>query len=693
MKLRSSQVAIKVSPLAIAVASALFTGAVITPSAQAKTADQTLDTITVTGEKMGRSLQETTSAVTVITEDDLAHSNETVSDIATSAPNVNYEGFGNLAIRGVSGSGAALGGVAFYTGSKSRISTVIDGDSSAWSGYSYLSSGIWDTKQVEVLRGPQSMTQGTNSIGGALVVETNDPTFDWESAVRVGAERYENSNTTQNLAVMVSGPIIDDELAFRIAFDGEKGDTWLNYAQANTELDDGPDVEALQNSNLRAKFLWQPSDMPKLQAKLTLTNSRSQGEFTSWANDSDSGFSTQTQTLGDGSAWDDVRLQNSDQSGIATDIDYAVSDRTTNSTHLSYRYTNIYFYTYPSASVTLDQGLHKINFENRTLYKGETFDGLLGVYLSREEEKLNISGTSSIGADGTTNTAAIYGQGGYDVTDDLQVTLGARVQHDAIDRDFSGSNARFSTSYDEGVDDTVLLPKLALSYALSPRTTWGASVQRGYNAGGGGAEFSTGDYDYYTFEKETSISYETGIKSQLSANLNVAANLFYNDFDGYQAYTDGYIVNIDKAHTYGAELEAKYWATADLELRSSMGLLSSKVDNSDSSSLGDELTFAPDFNASLGFTQYLTDNLSLGGNVNYVGEYYSDVANSEDLTAGDYTTANVKLQYLYGPLTFDAYVNNLTDEDVVYFKQNSGTSYRASVGQTRTMGLMVTYKM
>ncbi len=78
-------------------------------------------------------------------------------------------------------------------------------------------SSVWDVESVEIFRSPQTTTQGRNSIGGAIFVETRDPEYAWEGRVRVSGGNYD---TWQGSAV-VSGPLVADQLAFRIAGDLE----------------------------------------------------------------------------------------------------------------------------------------------------------------------------------------------------------------------------------------------------------------------------------------------------------------------------------------------------------------------------------------------------------------------------------------------------------------------------------------
>ncbi len=669
--------------------SAILGGYVVIHAPRVSAEDQgKTETIVVVGENIDKSLKETTSGVSVFTEDQYENGEtQNLNDLATVAPNVTTSGFGAISIRGIDGTGAATGGYALYSGARARVTTVIDGIAQSWSGYGYTPSKLWDSKQVEVLKGPQSTNLGTNAIGGALVVSTNDPSYQREAAVRVGLESYKNGNMKNHMAVMANAPIIEDELAFRLAIDGTKGEGWMNYDTSEVDLDDGVDIDDSENINGRFKLLWEPAAIPGLSAKLTANVHDYEGEFLNWANDEN--YTDQTLTLG---ARSNVRLQDSTIRSLAADIDYELTAGITNSFHISYLISDVEFQQYPTA-MTVTSDKDNFTVENRLTFQqpDARLSGVLGLYYSDEDTDLYVSSRFE-GPDNTT-TSAVFGEMTYALTDSVRLVGGARYEHEQVDRsmDFASSSV---SDFDQDTSESIFLPKVGLSVDLTDNTTWSASVRQGYNPGSAMVTLDT--YEYYTYDKETVWAYETGLRSEWD-NAEASVNVFYNDYTDYQAMvseSEGslyYVIdNIDSAHTYGIELAGSVWAMDSLQLRGSLGLMDSEIDSDDAAEDGAELPNAPKTNASLGFTQYLGEHFSFGSDVTYVGKYYSDLDNTDDYKAGDYTTVNARLQYEYGDFTIDGYVTNLTNEDIVYYN-NAGT--RASVGQTRTVGLNLTYRM
>ncbi|MGO3407922.1 TonB-dependent receptor [Marinomonas sp.] len=650
-----------------------------------------LDAITVTGEKVDKDIKDTTTAVTVITEEQYESGEiKQLHDLAKTAPNVTDAGYGAVSIRGISATGASVGGYSFVTGARPRISTVVDDQTESWSGYNFTPTDLWDTQKVEVLRGPQSTTQGTNSIGGAVVVKTNDPTFEQEAAIRLGIESYKNGNIKNNAAVMVSGPLIDDELAYRIAIDGTKGEGYMNYYQTASELDDGPDVDDSKNINVRGKLLWKPKSNDKLTAKLTVNHRTYEGEYLNWSNDSSSNYSSRDMTISSADR-ENIRLEDSTVDSIAADIDYKFSDSITNSLHLAYSETDVSFDEYPGTTLVFNNDVIT-TLENRVLFSPQNsdFSGLVGLYISQDETDLDVYSGDAVDSNknydskGTTTTTAAYGEATYKINSKARLTAGVRVENEDVDRTLVWK----TNTLDTNSSDTVFLPKVEITYATTKNTTLGASVRKGYNAGGEALNWDTAEY--YTYDKEEVTAYELSSKTRYNNGITLNTSLFYNDYTDYQAFVDAnHIENVSSAATYGGEVEVTAWVTPNTQLRGSLGLLDSKVKEDNSSNYGDELPTAPHTNIGVGFTQLLGESWSFGSDIAYVGSYYSDLENDEDKKAGDYFTADARVQYIIGNLTIDGYIKNLTNEDIVYYVGDG----RASVGQTRTIGLSATYRL
>lgn len=151
--------------------------------------EATLQTVIVTADKLGRSLQDTPASVVVLKAEELERraGATTTRDVLANIPNIVYTGTGNIAptVRGVDSTGASQGVDAFIAGSRARLNMQIDGRPASYNEIVFGDSALWDVQQVEVLRGAQSTLQGRNAISGTIATKTKDPTFTTEGAVRL----------------------------------------------------------------------------------------------------------------------------------------------------------------------------------------------------------------------------------------------------------------------------------------------------------------------------------------------------------------------------------------------------------------------------------------------------------------------------------------------------------------------------
>lgn len=123
--------------------------------------------------------------------------------------------------------------------------------------YSRVASATFDfldVAQIEVLRGPQGTLYGKNTTAGAINIQTNQPTFDFEGRAEVSVGNY----NYQQARVAVSGPL-SDKVAARIAFSG----TSRNGTIRNVVT--GENIQSLDNIGLRAQLLWEPTDSLKIK--------------------------------------------------------------------------------------------------------------------------------------------------------------------------------------------------------------------------------------------------------------------------------------------------------------------------------------------------------------------------------------------------------------------------------------------
>ncbi|MCI2282436.1 hypothetical protein L3081_02285 [Colwellia sp. MSW7] len=121
--------------------------------------------------------------------------------------------------------------------------------------------------------GHSQPNNGRNSIGGAVYVKTKDPSFDWEGAARLG---YRNQDSYIDSSFVLSGPIVEDELAFRASFQRLDGDTIDNQVIYDTNLSEH-DLNAITTNRLKTKLLWQPKAIENFSVMLTYSTNDEKG--------------------------------------------------------------------------------------------------------------------------------------------------------------------------------------------------------------------------------------------------------------------------------------------------------------------------------------------------------------------------------------------------------------------------------
>jgi len=223
------------------------------------TLNETIETIVVTGQKIDRSLKETPNSVAVLTSKDIEKLNvQNVADIFNVIPNVSGDFNQGFTIRGINAFNVSGGGNSFLT------SMYLDG---APLPYRVVRSGalsVWDLSQVEVFRGPQSTLQGRNALAGAIMLRTQDPTYEYSAKGKVTLGEHGQ----KEFAVAGGGALIDDMLAFRLAIEDKSLDGDIdNITRGETQNDE-------DNQTIRAKVLFEPTET--IDALLTMTSSEAE---------------------------------------------------------------------------------------------------------------------------------------------------------------------------------------------------------------------------------------------------------------------------------------------------------------------------------------------------------------------------------------------------------------------------------
>ena len=169
-----------------------------------------IETVTVTAEKKAEDVQNVPIAVSAFSGQDLAAKQIMgFKDLQFSVPSVHFThgnfGPSNFSIRGI-------GSAAITTSGDAGVAVNLN---DIYLSAPPLTSGnYYDTKNIQVLRGPQSTLFGRNATGGSINLYTNTPETDAFKSDIEGS--YGNYNWEQ-VQGMVNVPIVEGQLALRVA--------------------------------------------------------------------------------------------------------------------------------------------------------------------------------------------------------------------------------------------------------------------------------------------------------------------------------------------------------------------------------------------------------------------------------------------------------------------------------------------
>ncbi|MFV0643902.1 MAG: TonB-dependent receptor [Sphingomonadaceae bacterium] len=159
--------------------------------------------IIVSARKRDERLQDVPAAITAVGAQEMErYSTNTLSQISTRVPqlvigNVGGPGGASINLRGIGSPGTS-------PSVDQAVSINIDGVQVSQG--NAVNLGIYDLERTEVLKGPQAMFYGKNSIGGIISLVSADPGDEVEWMVRSG---YEFKEKRKQVEAMVSAPLTD----------------------------------------------------------------------------------------------------------------------------------------------------------------------------------------------------------------------------------------------------------------------------------------------------------------------------------------------------------------------------------------------------------------------------------------------------------------------------------------------------
>ncbi|MBB4865719.1 outer membrane receptor protein involved in Fe transport [Pseudomonas nitritireducens] len=650
--------------------------------------------VVISGEKINRTLEQTQTSVVVNGAADFAeHGDNTLNDVFARTPGVYTQpGNKNWGIRGVPVSGFDDQGPATLNGA---VSVFVDGAQLPNRALTLSPLPLWDIEQVEVLMGPQSTTQGRNSLAGAVVVQTRNPSFTPSASVRTNVGDY----GTRGAAAAAGGALMEGVLAGRIAVDYQQSDGYIENLATND------DANIQRNSNVRGKLLFLPNDDMDVLLGYAHSENR-QGVNASTRQDGRVRFYRIDENS---SAYDKMRQD----TGTAK-IDYRLDD--------AWTLTSLTAITRSDYNALLDfdqtssdlmeairsQDTRMFSQELRLGYEATDLRGFVGLYYGHTRNDYHDLLTSdgapfgTVQGDTRIDNRALFGELNWTFQPGWTLITGARL--DSEHNDTRVDQDDFSSPGDASKRFSAFLPKLGLDHELAANQYLGVMVQKGYRGGGVNVRAGGG---HAAYDPEYTTNYELSYRGAWQERtLRLRANLYYTQWKDQQVSmldSSGnffQVYNAGRSTIRGLETFLEKDFGSSLSLNAGLAYTDGRYRDfmiGETDLGGKSFLYSPKYKASAGIVYRFANGLSLGSDL-----LYQDGAPSEYQLADNgqvvhqrksdyYTLVNLNTEYQLGHgLTLSGYVKNLFDKDYI---TNDRSGDFVDVGAPRTFTVALQYDL
>ena len=577
-------------------------------------AQNVLEEIVVTAQKREQNIQDVPISITRMSgqwlESKFAGGGD-VLELASTVPGLHVESSnGRLSPRFYM---RGLGNADFTAAASQPVSIVFD--EVPMEKASLKSFPIFDLDDIEVIRGPQGTLFGRNTTAGILKFDSRRPTEETEGYIKASGGNL----GTINVEGAVGGTLVENTLMGRVSFITQHRSDWVNNAYTGeNDAMGGFDIFAG-----RVQLLWTPSD--DFSALLLYQHQDQGGNSASLfrANIFDKGSNKLNDNYDRNTVWFDGGNNNPAKIksfGVTLKLDWDVGDHTITSIT---SYQDIYdrfargdidggygclftcgafapgphgpfgppstpFNPFASPFVVNvdtggDQEVEQITQEIRIASNLDgPFNYQVGAFYF-EDDLLSVSQNASVTTPDNfrvgsvsqieNTTWAFFGQGSYNVSDQLTLTAGVRYTDDEKDaqheRPATGPLDPISLGDDE------LSWDVSLAFAVSEDSQVYARVATGFRAPTIQDRLED-DPEVTTADSETIMSYEIGYKALFEkVRLNVAG--FYYEVDDMQLVAVGgdanttTLLNANEGVGYGVEFDVDIALTDNMVLSGGFG--------------------------------------------------------------------------------------------------------------------------
>ncbi len=444
--------------LVTALGSAGVTGVAV---AQTGASSRVLEEVVVTARRYEERITDAPLAVAVMSDQYLRDQGiASIQDIIELTPGAVWTEFTraqpSLSLRGINGGNFGNSSI------ESAVQLVVDGI--AQTKAFMMSPPVYDLDRVEVMRGPQGTTFGRNATIGLMHFITARPTQEFESGVDLSA----GSLDLLGVDAFVSGGLTDT-VSGRVAFHFREWDGVMEDA------DTGDALEGYENTSIRGSLLFEPNDNFSAYLKLEYNQDDDLAVVRLGPRKDGTPFLNSPPYINEFiEPLDDWKTKQSSPppGGFTTERDmffltaelvWALGDDITLTSLTGYQdgdHDTVQD-VFGSPEAIQDQTVHndgtvfstELRIDNSA--SGDAFRWLAGIYLLADEEfrkETNLqfpargNGAGRTGpqpeafniqnGDASTDSFGLFGELSFDLTDQLNLTLGGRFSDDSRDYDF-----------------------------------------------------------------------------------------------------------------------------------------------------------------------------------------------------------------------------------------------------------------
>lgn len=668
-----------------------------------------LPTLIIDGTRIERDYLDVTESVGVLSGDaieergidDLRDAFQTQGNVRLFEGNRGENGF---VIRGLNSEG-----ITESSNNAPLTSVIIDGVGQSVEATRRGARGLWDVDQVEIYRGPQSTLQGRGALAGAVIIETNSPTFEFEQKYRgiVG------EGDRLDLAGVISGPITE-QLAFRLS-----GETRSETNSIRFDIPENEEIGEDRFRQVRGKLLFEPVDLPQWSFELAVTDT-----FDRPAVNSVNGTDFFAREFSGGGSNAEIREADNLNVSLTSLYDLGENRELKFVTAFTDSRTNIRFPAGGTTERDEFRGGRDISQDVQYTFGDEedVFSGVAGVFvgrftLPRESFVAGASGgnvfvVQDLESNDRTTSIGVYGDVRYRFAPNWIAVAGGRYAYEKVTEDVTGV-----TSEIRAPDGTVItpgapldnqtsgsfnvfLPKIGAIYEVDDFNTVSFTRSEGYRSGF--TELANGSVN--EIDPEFLTSYELSWKSEdPSGAWRFGTSIFYSEYRDQQivvAVPGGtpQTETAGESRLYGAEFEGSYSFDNGFDVFGSVGLLETEFTDFNLSSgdlSGNEFPEAPGLTASLGVNYKADSGFFAAATASFTEAYFStgSIENDPALRVDSFTRVDAQAGYETETLRMAVYVDNVFDSDYVtsLFNNNFGEDpVEATVSEPRRIGFEIT---